>query len=141
MVLPNVRCSFFDQSCNLLRPGDVDGVAGARDFDLVAVGSLGMPAFEVGIRSRFAEVTWEALSVVSLILSGIWHMGRDIHQSGNRWIRPGFSNYASPITVTDKNARSILLSEDSLRDSHIVFKGRLRLLDDADVVAILTGMS
>jgi hypothetical protein len=29
------------------------------------------------------------------------------------------------------------LSEDALRGSHIVFKGRLRLLDDADVVTIL----
>src|ERR1700682_3044045 len=83
-------------------------------------------------RSRLAEVTGEALSVVSLILASIWHVGRDIHQSGNRWIRPGFSNYGSPITVSDKNARSILLSEDSLRGSHIFFKGRLRLLDDAN---------
>lgn len=63
-------------------------------------------------------------------------MGRDIHQSGNRWIRSGFSNYGSPITVSDKNARPVLLSEDSLRGSHILFKGRLRLLNDADVVAI-----
>jgi hypothetical protein len=28
------------------------------------------------------------------------------------------------------------LSEDALRSGHIIFKGRLRLLDDADVVAI-----
>jgi hypothetical protein len=28
-LLPSVRCSFFDQSCNLLRPGDIDRVAGA----------------------------------------------------------------------------------------------------------------
>jgi hypothetical protein len=46
-------------------------------------------------------------------------------------MRPG-----SPITVTDKNARSILLSQDSLRGSDIFLKGCLRLLDDADVVAI-----
>jgi hypothetical protein len=32
--LPGVRCSFFNQGCNLLRPGDVDRVAGAGDFDL-----------------------------------------------------------------------------------------------------------
>jgi hypothetical protein len=88
-------------------------------------------------RSRLAEVTWESFSVVSLTFSGIWHVGRDVHQSGNRWIRPGFSNYGSPITMSDKNALSILLSEDALRGSHIFFKGRLRLLDDADVVAIL----
>src|SRR6202030_2923963 len=42
-------------------------------------------------RRRFAEVTWEALSGVGLTLSGIWHVGRDIHQSGNRWMRSGFS--------------------------------------------------
>ena len=39
--------------------------------------------------------------------------------------------------MSDKNARSILLSKDALRGSHIFFKGRLRFLDDADVVAIL----
>ena len=44
-----MQCSFFDQSCNLLRPGDVDRVAGACDFDFVAVGSRGIPAFEVGV--------------------------------------------------------------------------------------------
>src|SRR5260370_38974121 len=31
-------------------------------------------------RSRLAEVAWEALSVVSLVLSGIRHVGRDIDQ-------------------------------------------------------------
>src|SRR5258705_599390 len=136
-LLQSVRCSFFDQCCNLLRPGDVDRVTGTWDFDLVAVGSCGIPPFEVGIdgpvfcryqhparfaspcrrgddrfeivskvehlrsrhecgllnrqicckilvklcgveksetvsclldRCRLAEVTWEALSVVSLIL-------------------------------------------------------------------------
>ena len=45
--LPTVRCSFFDQSCDLLRPGDVDRMTGARDFDLVAVGSFGIPPFQV----------------------------------------------------------------------------------------------
>src|SRR6267142_1204592 len=88
-------------------------------------------------RSRFAEVTWEALSVVSFILSSVWHVSRDVHQTDNRWIRPGFSDYSSPIAVSDKNARSILESKDALRGRHIFFKGRLRLLDDADVVAIL----
>ena len=39
--------------------------------------------------------------------------------------------------MSDQNARSILLSDDALRRSDIFFKGRLRLLDDADVVAIL----
>src|SRR6202158_3103551 len=161
-LLQSVRGSFFDQSCNLLRPGDVDRVAGAGDFDLVAVGSYRIPAFEVGVdssiccryqhparlaspggrgddrfeivssvehlrsrhesgllnrqvgcevlmklrgvevretvcrllyRTRLAEVAWEALAVVGLILSGIGHVGRDVHQSGNRWIRSGFGNY------------------------------------------------
>src|SRR5208282_2799473 len=47
--LPSVRCSFFDQSRNLLRPGDVNRVTGACGFDLVALGSGGIPAFEVGV--------------------------------------------------------------------------------------------
>src|SRR5712664_124276 len=205
-LLRSVRCSLFDQSCNLLRPGDVDRVAGARDFDLVAVGSCGIPAFEVRVngsvfcrhqhpagfasprsrgddcsevvskveylrarhesgllgrqvgcevlmklrgievsetvcrllyRTRLAEITWEALSVVRLVLSRVWHVGRDVHQTGDRWIRPRFGNYGSPIAVSDKNARSILLSKDALGGSHIFFKGRLRLLDDADVVTVL----
>jgi hypothetical protein len=34
-------------------------------------------------RTRFAEVTWEALSVVSLILSSIGHMRRDVHQTSD----------------------------------------------------------
>src|SRR4029077_2851170 len=87
-------------------------------------------------RIRLAEVTWEALSVASLTLSSIWHVSRDVHQSGNRWIRARFGNYGSPVAVSDKNARPILLSKDALRGSHIFFKGRLRLLDNADVVAI-----
>ena len=39
--------------------------------------------------------------------------------------------------MSDEDARPILLSQDALRRSHIFFKGRLRLLDNADVVAIL----
>src|SRR5205807_3972318 len=77
-------------------------------------------------RSRLAEVAWEALSVVSLVLSSIRHVGRHVHQSDNRWIRPGFSNYRSPIAMSDKNARSILLSKRALRGSHILLKGSLR---------------
>src|SRR5260370_23107007 len=88
-------------------------------------------------RRRPAEVTWESCSVLSLALSSVWHMGRDVHQSGNRWIRSGFSNYSSPITMSDKNTLPILLSKDTLRGCHIFFKGCLRLLDDADAVAIL----
>src|SRR6266850_5722885 len=88
-------------------------------------------------RSGLAEVTWEALSVISLVFSGIRHVGRDVHQSGNRWMRSGFGNYRSPITVTDKNARSILLSKDAPGSGDIVLEGRLRLLNDADVVPVL----
>ena len=39
--------------------------------------------------------------------------------------------------MSDKNARSILLSKDALRRSHIFFEGSLRLLNDADVETIL----
>src|SRR6267378_3078611 len=59
-------------------------------------------------RTSFAEVTGEALSVVCLVLSSVWHVGRDVHQTGNRWIRARFGNYGSPVAVSDKNARSIL---------------------------------
>src|SRR6266404_2247631 len=86
---------------------------------------------------RLTKVAGETLSVISLILSNIWHMSRDVDQTGNGWIVPGFSNYHSPVAVSNKNARSILLSKDALCGGHIFFKGRLRLLDDADVVAIL----
>jgi hypothetical protein len=48
-----------------------------------------------------------------------------------------FGNNGSPIAVSDKNTRSILLSKDALGGSHIILKGRLRLLNDADVIAIL----
>src|SRR6266478_7874553 len=88
-------------------------------------------------RSRLAEVTWEALPVVSLILSRIWHVGRDVDQTNNRWICPRFGDDGAAITVSDKNAWSILLSEHALRSSDIFFKGGLRFLNDADVVAIL----
>ena len=48
-----------------------------------------------------------------------------------------FRNYGSPIAVRDKDARSILHCEDTLHGSHIVMEGRLWLLDDGDVKAIL----
>ena len=48
-LLLSVRCSFFNQGCNLLRPGDINRVTGTLDFDHVALGSFGVPAFEVGI--------------------------------------------------------------------------------------------
>jgi hypothetical protein len=181
-------------------------VAGARDFDLVAVGSGGIPPFKVGVdgsvcprhqhpawfaspcrrgddrfeivscvehlrsrhksgllsrqigcevrmklrgvevsetvcrhlyRIRLAKITRKAFSGISLTFSSIWHVGRDVHQSDNRWMRPRFSNYGSPIAMSNKNAWSILLSKDALRGCDIFFKGCLRLLDDANVVAIV----
>src|SRR6266446_1544350 len=175
--LLRVRSRFFDQSCDFLRPGDVNSVTGARDFDLVTLGSFGIPTFEVRVdgsvfcryqhparfasprsrcddcfeivgqvedlrprherglrsrqvscevlmklrgveisetvcrllyRSRLAEITWETFSVVSFIFARIGHMGRDVDQTNNRWIRPGFCNYRSAITMSHKNAWSIL---------------------------------
>src|SRR5438270_7700430 len=88
-------------------------------------------------RVGFAEVAWKALSVAGLIFSRIWHVGRDVYQPGNRWVHPGFSNYCSPITVSNQNAWSILQSEDALRRRHVFFERCLRLLDDADVITIL----
>src|SRR6266700_6953518 len=88
-------------------------------------------------RSRHAEVTWEALSIVGLILSSIWHVGRDVDQSGNRWIRSRFGDDGAAITVSHQNAWSILQSEDVLRRRHIFFERCLRLLDDTYFVTIL----
>src|SRR5258706_11217672 len=87
-------------------------------------------------RRRLAEVTWETLSVVSLILASIRHVGSDVHQTGDRWIRPRFGNYRSSVAMSDKNAWSILLSQDALSSGDIILKRCLRLLNDADVVAI-----
>lgn len=49
VLLPGVGRGFFDQGCDLLGMGDVDCVAGAGDFDFVALGSRGVPAFEFGV--------------------------------------------------------------------------------------------
>src|SRR6202041_667316 len=87
--------------------------------------------------ARFGEVTRKALSVVGLFLAGIRHVGCDIYQTYNRWIRTSLRDYSSSVAVGDKNARPILLSKDALRGSHVIFKGRLRLLHDADVEAVV----
>src|SRR6202022_2748329 len=79
----------------------------------------------------------EAPPIRRPVLSSVWHVGCDGHQSDNGWIHPSFGNYGSPIAMSDKNARSVLKSEGPLGGSHVVFKRRLRLLNDADVVAIL----
>src|SRR6267142_306890 len=88
-------------------------------------------------RSRLAEVTREALSVVGLVLSRIWHVGRDVYQSCDRWIRSRFGDYGAAITVSHKNAWSILQSKDALRRRHIFLERCLRLLDDTHLVTIL----
>src|SRR2546423_6479401 len=95
------------------------------------------PVSSLLYRGRLAEVTWESFSIVSLILPRIRHMGRDVDQSNNQRIRPGFGNHRPPVAMSDENARSILLSKDALCGRDIFFKGGLRLLDDADVIAIL----
>src|ERR1700761_966587 len=84
-------------------------------------------------RARLAEVTREALAVVRFVLSSVWHVRCNVHQSSNGWIRARFRNYGSPIAVRNKDARSILQCEDALDSGHIILEGRLRLLDDADV--------
>jgi hypothetical protein len=47
-------------------PGYLDRMTGAGDFDLVAVGSRGIPLFEIGIdgsvRSRYQRPAWFAFS-------------------------------------------------------------------------------
>ncbi len=68
-------------------------------------------------RSRLAEITGESLSVVSLTLSGIRHVSRDVNQPGHRWVRPRFGNDGSSIAVSNKNARSILLSKNASHGS------------------------
>src|SRR5438270_10762398 len=82
-------------------------------------------------RSRLAEVTWEALSVVSLVFSSVRHVRRDVDKTGNRWIRPGFGNYSSSITVSHQTAGSILSSQQALRSSDICFTRGLRFMNDA----------
>ena len=88
-------------------------------------------------RSRFAEVTREALSIIGLILSCIRHVRRDVDQTDNRWIRSRFGDDGAAITVSYKNAWSILQSEDALGRRHIFFERCLRLLDDTYLVTIL----
>src|ERR1700722_8281196 len=87
--------------------------------------------------ARFGEVAREALSGLLLFLASVWHVCRHVHQSGNRWIRASFRDYGSSIAVRDKDARAGLQCEDTLHCGHIVLEGRLRFLDDADVVAVL----
>src|SRR5437899_1867165 len=203
--LVNMGRSFFDQSCNLLRPGDVDRMACARDFDFVAFGPRGIPPFEIGIDgsitsshhhpARFAppcgrrddcvevlseikdlgtgheiglrggqigskvlmelrgiqvsetvgrfldhgglaEIAWESLSVLSLALSRVRHVGRDVYQADNNRVGSCLCDYGAAVAVSNQDAGSILKSKNPLRGGHVVFKRSLRLLDDADVIAV-----
>src|SRR6266516_4511159 len=59
-------------------------------------------------RGRLAEVTWEALSVVGLILSSVWHMGRDVDQSRDQWIVARFGDHSSAVAMSNQNARPVL---------------------------------
>ena len=64
----------------------------------------------------------ETLSIVGLTLSRVWHVGRDVDQSDNRRIRSRFGNDGAAITVSHKNAWSILQSEDlGLNDDEVAF--------------------
>src|SRR5258708_23350020 len=94
------------------------------------------PLFRLLYRIGPAEVTPEALSVVRFVLSSVWHVRCNVHQSGNRWIRARFRNYGPPIAVRNKDARPVLQCDDTLHGVHIILEGRFRLLDDADFEAI-----
>src|SRR6204780_1136647 len=87
--------------------------------------------------ARLGEVAREALSVVRLVLSSVWHVRRDEHQSDNSWIRASFRNYGSAVAVSDKNARAFLQRKDALRGGDIFSERRFRLLHEADDVAVL----
>jgi hypothetical protein len=63
----------------------------ATNIQLVLLLHAGVVMVEVGetvcrllYRTRLAEVAWEALSVVRLVLASVWHVSRDVHQTGNR---------------------------------------------------------
>ena len=77
------------------------------------------PVCRLLYRGRLAEVTGKALAIVRLTLASVGHVGRHVHQAGNGGIRPGFGDDGTAITMRDKNALSILLSEDPFRGSDI----------------------
>ena len=70
-------------------------------------------------RIGFAEITWKALSVLSLTLSCIWHVGRDVNQCHNLRIVRGFGDYGPTIAVCYNNARSVLLSDQPFRRDYV----------------------
>src|ERR1700686_408541 len=63
--------------------------------------------------------------------------GGDINESRNLGIVSGFSDYRSPVGVADENCRSVLRCKNALGSRHVVLQRDRRVLDDADVVAVL----
>jgi hypothetical protein len=59
------------------------------------------------------------------------------YQGGNGWVRARFRNHGSAIAVSDEDARSVLECKHAPRCRHILLKGGLWLLNDADIEAIL----
>jgi len=57
---------------------------------------VGEAVWRLLYRTRLAEVAWEAFPVVNLVLSSVWHVGRDVHQAHHGWICARFSNYGTP---------------------------------------------
>ena len=61
-LLRDRTCCTLNYICNLLGMGDVDRVAGACDFDRVALGPLGIPTFQIGVNgsvgSRHQHPAW-----------------------------------------------------------------------------------
>src|ERR1700677_3765480 len=86
-------------------------------------------------RARFAKVAGKTLSIVTFILSSIRHVGGDIHQTGDRWIRSCLGDDRPAIAVTHENARPVLQSQDSLHRRDIVLERCFGLLDYGYVVA------
>src|SRR6267378_6192248 len=63
--------------------------------------------------------------------------GGDINESRNLGIVSGFSDYCSPVGVADENCRSVLRCKNALGSRHVVLQRYRRVLDDADVIAVL----
>src|ERR1700683_5177571 len=107
-----------DRRCEIVRKvehlrarhecGPVGGKVSCEQFMKLGRVDIGEAVRRFLYGARFGEVAREALSVVRLVLSSVWHVRRDVHQSDNSWIRAGFSNYSSAVAMSDKNARAFL---------------------------------
>src|ERR1700686_1298359 len=49
----------------------------------------------------------------------------------------GFSDYRSPVGMANENCRSVLHCKSSLGNCYVVLQRYRRILDDADVIAVL----